>query len=81
MTRRFLIGALLFIVTLGGGFFAGRASADQPQMREALTHLRQARASLDRATTDKGGHRARALALVNDAIKEVEAGISFDRRH
>jgi len=81
MTRRFLVGALLLVVTLGSGFYAGRVSADQPHMQAALTHLRQARESLDRATADKGGHRARAIALVNDAIKEVEAGISFDRRH
>jgi hypothetical protein len=81
MTRRILIGALLFIVTIGGGFFAGRASAAQPQMQAALSHLRQARESLQKATADKGGHRERAIALVNDAIAQVEEGISFDRRH
>lgn len=81
MSRRFFVGILLLILVAGSGFLAGRASAAQPHMQAALTHLRQARTSLERATADKGGHRAKALALVDDAIHEVEEGISYDRRH
>jgi hypothetical protein len=53
----------------------------QPHMRAALTSLRAARAHLDKAEPDKGGHRVKAIALVDDAIKETEAGIEFDNRH
>jgi len=52
------------------------ATGDQPNMQNALNALEQARDSLNRATADKGGHRNKALGLVNDAISEVKAGIS-----
>jgi len=50
-------------------------------MQAALEHLRMAKGELERAESDKGGHRVKALALVNDAISQVERGIEFDRRH
>lgn len=53
----------------------------QPHMRAALTSLRAAKGHLEEATADKGGHRAKALELVNSAIKETEAGIAYDNRH
>ena len=67
-----LIGAL-FIVT----FIAGRVTADQPHMRAALSSLQVAQSELQQAIPDKGGHRVRALELVNQAIVEVQAGIEF----
>ena len=80
MTRKYFATALL-VVALVSGFVAGRASADQPHMQSALDHLRAAKGELDQALADKGGHRAKAIALVNDAIVQVEKGIEFDRRH
>ena len=57
------------------------AEADnQPHMRAALQSLQNARASLNNATADKGGHRAKALELVNAAIDQVNRGIAFDNR-
>lgn len=53
----------------------------QPNMQEAIQHLRAAQNSLQNASTDKGGHRVRALELVNQAISEVERGMRFDERH
>lgn len=79
MMRRLAI-ALVLTLLVSTAFVAGRASAAQPEMQAALTNLREARANLDRATNDKGGHRAKAVRLVNDAIGEVEAGMRFDRR-
>jgi hypothetical protein len=79
--RRSVIRGLLLVALVVIGFVAGQLSAAQPHMQAALTHLRQARTSLDRATPDKGGHRERAIELVNQAIDQVEAGISYDRRH
>ena len=55
------------------------AYARQPYMESALQHLREARASLQRATPNKGGHRERAIELVNQAIAQVEAGERFAR--
>ena len=79
--RRSVIRGLLLVAVLVIGFVAGQLSAAQPHMQAALTHLRQARTSLNRATADKGGHRERAIELVNQAIDQVEAGIAYDRRH
>ncbi len=80
MRRSFLRGILLTVV-LAVGFIAGQLSAAQPHMNAALKQLRAARTSLNKASADKGGHRERALDLVNRAIDEVERGIAYDRRH
>jgi|ERR1051325_946581 hypothetical protein len=51
------------------------ASPDQPHMERAKDALESAKSNLERATADKGGHRAKALDLVRDAISEVKKGI------
>jgi hypothetical protein len=71
-------GALAATLTLG---FAIGAMAAQPHMENALSYLRNARSELVTATANKGGHRATAIRLVNQAINETEAGMDFDRRH
>ncbi len=58
-------------------FFA----SDQPNMVKAKDWLKSARENLEKATADKGGHRAAALKLVNDAIDEAQRGIDYDRNH
>lgn len=55
------------------------SSFDQPNMQEAKLHLQDALNSLQRATADKGGHRAKAINLTREAIIEVNEGIAFDR--
>lgn len=57
------------------------AAGDQPRMQAALVDLRTAKRELQMATPDKGGHRVKAINLVNEAIGQVQAGIAFDRRH
>jgi hypothetical protein len=69
--RRNTLRTLLLVSLLVVAFVAGQLSAAQPQMQAALSNLRAAKRNLDKATSDKGGHRARAQALVNDAINEV----------
>ena len=74
------------VKTVVGGALVGlvlplSAKADQPHMHEALEALRNAKRELESATQDKGGHRAKALRLVNDAIGEVERGVEYDRHH
>ena len=56
---------------------ASIASAAQPHMVNALDMLRSARAQLERATTNKGGHRERAIGAVDRAIQETRQGIAF----
>ena len=57
------------------------AYADQPNMKDARAHLVAARTSLQNAEHNKGGHRARAIGLINQAVSEVDKGIAYDRRH
>jgi len=79
MARSLRIG--LVALALVASFAAGRAVADQPRMEAALDHLQAARRELVQATSDKGGHRAKALALVDEAIEQVRRGMRFDRRN
>ena len=53
---------------------------NQPQMRNALAALQNARNFLNNATADKGGHRVKALEYVNAAIDQVNKGIAVDNR-
>jgi hypothetical protein len=52
------------------------AEANQPYMQAALNSLQNARWNLQHAEHDKGGHRANALNLVEQAIGEVQEGIA-----
>ncbi|HEX3146412.1 MAG TPA: hypothetical protein VHQ64_20725 [Pyrinomonadaceae bacterium] len=55
------------------------AAPDQPHMQAALDALRSAQTNLEKATADKGGHRAKAMDLVKQAIDEVKLGIEAGR--
>lgn len=57
------------------------AADEQPVMHKALEHLEAAEKALENASTDKGGHRVKALKLTRDALKEVRAGIKFDNKN
>jgi hypothetical protein len=56
---------------------AGIASANQPNMQNALTQLYAAQASLQAAAPNKGGHRDIALNLIARAIEQVQLGIAY----
>jgi len=77
--KAMLAGA--FGATLARGAAIGVAVADQPMMHRALENLREARNNLEHATSDKGGHRVAAIRDIDAAMREVEEGMRFDRRH
>ncbi len=54
---------------------------DQPFMQAALADLREAMTHLRNATADKGGHRQRAIDHTNAAITAVNRGIEYDRNN
>ena len=56
---------------------ATEAVAAQPNMQDALRALNAALKSLQKAEANKGGHRARAMSLIEQAIQEVRAGIAY----
>jgi tetratricopeptide (TPR) repeat protein len=75
--RRIFVPALTFVFAIN--LFA--MSVDQPFMESAKVNLDQAKNNLNKATSDKGGHRNKAKSLVNQALKEVNKGIRYDRRN
>lgn len=50
----------------------------QPHMKAALEALQVAEAQLDKATSDKGGHRVAALKATREAIEQTKKGMAFD---
>ncbi len=68
------------LLALGGAVTAAVATpalAEQGNMDNALSSLYAALEELRRARGEKGGHRATAISLVQQAITETQAGIEF----
>jgi len=70
--RKLLLGSAI-AASMGIGYAIGA----QPHMTESVALLQSARTELAAATPNKGGHRERALGLIDQAISEVRAGIAF----
>ena len=79
MKTKHLFAMLAAVVLVG--LFASPILADQPQMQAAKVNLEKAQEALRKATADKGGHRAKAMELVGQAIGAVNNGIEYDRTH
>lgn len=57
------------------------ANAYQGNMERALASLQDAMASLEAATPNKGGHRERAMQIIQRAMSQVQMGIDYANRH
>ena len=75
MSRLPLVSSVCLVAGVVVG--ASLAFAAQPHMASALELLQSARGELQRATTNKGGHRERAINAVDRAIQETREGIAF----
>ena len=53
--------------------------ADHPEIHDALNSLRHAREHLEHAAHDFGGHRVEALRATDEAIRQLEICLKFDR--
>jgi hypothetical protein len=78
MNRRLSLSAGA-VVLAGSLLSATLVRADQPNMQNALSQLQAAKASLEAASHNKGGHRENAIRLINQAIVEVQLGIDVAR--
>jgi hypothetical protein len=59
---------------------ARRARAEgHPKIREAIAALEAARAELEEASGDFGGHKAEAIEAVNNALKRLRLALQFDK--
>ncbi len=83
LTRRgFAATAATGLAALGlFGATVRSANAYQGNMERALGSLHEALELLQESTANKGGHRARAMDLVRQAIAETQAGVAFADDH
>jgi hypothetical protein len=81
MLKVISINRLPLSIALASSLGIGYALGAQPHMQETMALLQNARTELTAATPNKGGHRERALALIDQAIAEVNAGINFAATH
>lgn len=54
-----------------------RMAIHEPHMSAAYGHLEQARAELERAAPNKGGHRERAMQAIEQAMQQIEEGEQY----
>lgn len=59
----------------------GKDGTNQKFMKTARQDLNKALNALKRASADKGGHRERAVDLVQQAVAEVDKGMAFDKQN
>jgi len=50
-----------------------------PQIREAIASLRRAKEHMEHAAHDFGGHRVEALKATDEAIRQLEICLKFDK--
>jgi hypothetical protein len=70
-----LIGMSLY--SAGGPAQTAQMARQEPHMNAALGHLEQAKAELEKSTPNKGGHREKAMQLVDQAIQQVQQGKAY----
>jgi hypothetical protein len=58
---------------------AAAMPADHPEIHDALAALHRAKDHLEHAAHDFGGHRADALHATDEAIRQLEICLRFDR--
>ncbi|HEV8432351.1 MAG TPA: hypothetical protein VGR95_02985 [Thermoanaerobaculia bacterium] len=76
-----LFPTFALVVLLAASFVAGRVHAAQNHMVAARDQLRATRTELRAAVADKGGHRERAMEIIDRAIAQVDEGIEYARGH
>jgi hypothetical protein len=57
----------------------GQMARREPHLSAAYGHLEQAKAELEKAAPNKGGHRERAMQLVDQAMQECMRGEDYDQ--
>jgi len=58
---------------------AAAAAEPHPEIREALGALRRAKEHMEHAAHDFGGHRVEAIEATNQAIRQLELCLKYDK--
>ena len=89
MTRRFFTATAILglagmapamMKAAGGGQVLKGAKEAHPHIRAALRELREARHELETAAHDFGGHRKEAIEAVDNAIRQLQKALEYDRK-
>ena len=56
-----------------------RRAERHPEIRKAIAQLQRARNDLQDAAHDFGGHRADALAATDNAIRQLQIALQYDK--
>ena len=57
-----------------------RAREPHPHIRGAIQELREAKQELQTAAHDFGGHRVEAVEAVDNAIKQLQIALQYDKQ-
>ncbi|GAB5374457.1 MAG: hypothetical protein AcusKO_09190 [Acuticoccus sp.] len=79
ITKRDIITATIAAVFTTGVVTA--AVAQQTRMENAVKYLKLAKDELQKANPNKGGHRVKAMNLIDEAIQQVRMGKRFADAH
>jgi hypothetical protein len=77
ISRKSVVIAAVVISAFGVGYAVGA----QPHIEAGLGLLQNARIEIAAAEPNKGGHRERALGLIDQAIEQIREGIAFAATH
>ena len=80
--KRFVSGTLLGFVLFAGGVMYGQRDREfHPRIARAMEALRDARAYMQEAPHDFGGHRAEAIRATDNALRQLQFANEYrDRR-
>jgi hypothetical protein len=80
--KRLIAGILLGIALCAGGVMYGQREREfHPRLARAIESLRDARAYLQEAPHDFGGHKREAIRATDEAIRQLEFAQAYrDRR-
>jgi uncharacterized protein HemX len=87
MRNRLIAAISTLAILIGMGLYSAvhaqnrEMARQEPHMSAALGHLQQAKEELQRAAANKGGHREKAMELVNQAIQQVQEGERYYEQH
>ncbi|HLJ29302.1 MAG TPA: hypothetical protein VKY85_21525 [Candidatus Angelobacter sp.] len=59
---------------------APAAAEPHPHIRAAIRELREARHELETAAHDFGGHKKEAIEAVDNAIKQLQEALKYDKK-
>jgi len=87
MRSRIFAVCSVLIIAIGLSVFSfvhaqtRRMEIHEPHMSAAYGHLEQAKSELERAAPNKGGHRERAMQMIDQAMQQIQEGEQYYQQH